>query len=79
MEDLLGLATADNVAKLILIGVVWRSLKQSLDSLNIAVDKLADKLDLLQQAYNDLSIKIAKVEESAAAAHKRIDEIISKG
>lgn len=79
MEELLGLVSADNVVKLILIGIVYRSLKQSLDALSVAVDKLADKLDILQQAYNGLSIQVAKLEESLAAAHKRITEHVEKG
>lgn len=78
MEELLGLVSADNVVKLILIGIVYRSLKQSLDALSVAVDKLTDKLDILQQAYNDISVKIAHLEESLASCHKRVTEHINK-
>lgn len=78
MEELLSLVTADNGVKLIFIGIVYRSLKQSLDALSAAVDKLTDKLDVLQQAYNDINVKVAHLEESLASCHKRVTEHINK-
>lgn len=90
MEDLLGLVNADNLFKLILVGIVYKSLRQdlsvvgerlqqSIEGLNMAVNRLTDKLEVLQQSYNGLSVQVAKMEESLAAAHKRITEHIEKG
>ena len=78
MDELLGLVNVGNVLTLIVAGVVYTPIKQSVDALSRAVERLTDAMDDNKREVNELRERVAKVEGSASSAHKRIDGIESR-
>jgi len=44
-----------------------------------SIDRMERSLEKVEDRYHDVFNRLIKVEQSNASAHKRIDEIISKG
>lgn len=54
-------------------------LRTSVNYIRQAVDELRVEIRLLRQDYADLVERVARVEESAKSAHRRIDRLEGRG
>ena len=55
--------------------IVLTPLNKSIEGLRTIVSELKDELRYSEQRRNELQERVAKVEESAASSHHRIDRI----
>ena len=61
---------------LVVLGVTWmivQPLKQSIVDLRVVVGELKDEVKVSRRELSDLRERLAKLEGSAASAHKRLD------
>lgn len=78
MEELLSLLNAGNITVIVVAGVIYWPLKQSVDTLSRAVERLADALDDTKTEINQLRERMVAVEAKTSAAHHRIDRLEAK-
>ena len=64
-----------SVLSLILMYCFSQPLKQSLNTLANAVEKLCNKIDKTDARLDSLTERLVKVEASSASAHKRLDDL----
>ena len=64
-----------SVLSLILMYCFSQPLKQSLNTLTNAVEKLCNKIDKTDARLDSLTERLVKVEASSASAHKRLDDL----
>lgn len=56
--------------------VILKPLDKSITRLEKSVDILSDQLDKANERNRDLAIKIAEVDRSTQAAHRRLDDLM---
>ena len=78
MPDVGNFGTIISLVVLAVTYIIIQPLKQAIASLTKSMDKLTSVIETTQKEVNELRERLAKVESSAASAHKRIDHIEGK-
>lgn len=78
MPDVGNFGTLVSLVVLAVTYIIIQPLKQSIASLIKSTDKLASVIETTQREVNELRERLAKVESSAASAHKRVDHLEEK-